>query len=239
MEIPVYENETLMGTLLVSVQGLYTVFETRLPATAVGTTIGRPFFGGGAVSTAEQCSALRQQANNSELRLTRLWLLGGEQAVSLGLLEPRGGERRFRRSLTRLELQKLPPQPWTALMLPDGESPTEQSLPRTRGRCPAAPIRDRRHTGADEVSFGMEREGEDEPRCARGPHQSPPATASPCAGKPNTPTAASPSPWRRLADGSLYDPERRLLALPWAGGEPPAPARKIWVNGRDYLLFHT
>ena len=43
--------------------------------------------------------------------------------------------------------------------------------------------------------------------------------------------------WRRLSDGSLIDPKRRLLALPWGGGHVPAPARKISLAGREYLVF--
>ena len=47
------------------------------------------------------------------------------------------------------------------------------------------------------------------------------------------------SAWRILPDGSMIDPKGRLLALPWAGGEPPYPARKISLDGRDYLVFRT
>ena len=43
--------------------------------------------------------------------------------------------------------------------------------------------------------------------------------------------------WRRLSDGSLIDSERRLLALPWAGGKLLPPARKIMVDGREYWAF--
>ena len=58
--------------------------------------------------------------------LCRLWLsdsLG--KSASLGLLEPGRGERRLCRRLTSLELQKLPPRPWTALVLPANERPSK------------------------------------------------------------------------------------------------------------------
>ena len=43
--------------------------------------------------------------------------------------------------------------------------------------------------------------------------------------------------WRLLSDGSLVEPKRRLLALPWAGERLPDPGRKIMVRGKEYLLF--
>jgi len=43
--------------------------------------------------------------------------------------------------------------------------------------------------------------------------------------------------WYVLPDGSLIEPNRRLLALPWAGERLPEPARKIMVKGKQYLLF--
>ena len=45
--------------------------------------------------------------------------------------------------------------------------------------------------------------------------------------------------WLRLPDGSLLDPDRGLLALPWAGGALPPGVAKIRVEGRDYWVFHT
>ncbi len=43
--------------------------------------------------------------------------------------------------------------------------------------------------------------------------------------------------WRLLSDGSLIDPGKRLLALPWGGGTVELPARKISLGEREYLLF--
>ena len=43
--------------------------------------------------------------------------------------------------------------------------------------------------------------------------------------------------WRRLPDGSLIDQKRRLLALPWSGGQLPQGARKIVLNGKEYWVF--
>ncbi len=45
--------------------------------------------------------------------------------------------------------------------------------------------------------------------------------------------------WIRLADGSLWSPGGRLLAMPWGGGPFPAQARKMRLEGRDYWLFRT
>ncbi len=43
--------------------------------------------------------------------------------------------------------------------------------------------------------------------------------------------------WRRLPDGSLIDPKRRLLALPWGGEKLPCGVRKILRNGKEYWMF--
>ena len=45
--------------------------------------------------------------------------------------------------------------------------------------------------------------------------------------------------WLRLPDGSLRDPGRGLLALPWAGGELPEGVERVRLNGREYWVFHT
>lgn len=47
----------------------------------------------------------------------------------------------------------------------------------------------------------------------------------------------SKSCWHRLSDGSLVDPRRRLLALPWGGGKLPQGAHKIVLNDREYWAF--
>ncbi len=43
--------------------------------------------------------------------------------------------------------------------------------------------------------------------------------------------------WRLLPDGSLIDPKRRLLALPWGGEKLPPGARKNVLNGKEYWVF--
>lgn len=43
--------------------------------------------------------------------------------------------------------------------------------------------------------------------------------------------------WCRLPDGSLIDPKRRLLALPWAGEKLPRGTRRIRKNGMEYWVF--
>ena len=47
----------------------------------------------------------------------------------------------------------------------------------------------------------------------------------------------SESSWSLRSDGSLIDPGKRLLALPWGGGTVELPARKISLGKREYLLF--
>ncbi len=189
MDLPVYENETPVGTLRVARQGLYTVFTAELPSAAL------------------------------DAALTRLWLLDASGAAApLGLLEPTGEGRRLRRRLSRLELQRLPPEPRTALILPaDGK-------PRRGGLWPPAVPKD--------IPEGIERES-GRPQLAPTGSAAPASTSSRSASR----VPHSASPWRRLSDGSLVDPAGRLLALPWAGGEPPAPARTLSVDGREYMVF--
>ena len=211
MELRIFEGEGPVGRLSVSVQGLYTLFEARVAGEGTG--------------------------------LSRLWLLGKEgDPASLGLLEPRAGERLLRRRLSRLERQKLPPEPWTALILPA----EEQAL-----ASPSLSLRtgDRRawcgnpHSRPGDEENGLPRQ------CAHCLAMTEPAaSASGEAPGPGVKTEGPPPnsefrtpnselPWLHLPDGSLYDPAQRLLALPWAGGELPAGARKISVDGRDYLVF--
>lgn len=203
MEIPVYENEAQVGTLRVLSQGLYTVFEARLPALAF------PLGGGG-------CGVSRpSQTEGAAPLLTRLWLLGEKQVVSLGLLEPGEGGRRFRRRFSRLELQKLPRSPWTALILPAGESP----IPASSGEGDCGVSRPSQTEGVSVAAL---------------PLSSPPQAA----GTPSPRGEARSASWLSRPDGSLYDPQRRLLALPWAGGEAPAAARILRLDGREYWVFH-
>ncbi len=211
MELQIFEGGGIAGTLSVSVQGLYMLFEARAEGEGTG--------------------------------LSRLWLRGeGGGAASLGLLEPRAGGRFLRRRLSRLERQKLPPRPWTALILPAEEpapaSPT-QSL-RTG---------DRRAGCGNPQSLPGEEENGLPRQCAHGlamieaaasAYGEAPAPPAKTAGLPPNSEFRTPHsefPWFRLSDGSLLDPARGLLALPWAGGELPAAARKISVDGRDYLVF--
>ncbi len=210
MELQILEGGSLAGTLSVSVQGLYMLFEARVAGEGTG--------------------------------LSRLWLRGeGGGAASLGLLEPRAGGRFLRRRLSRLERQKLPPRPWTALVLPAEERPSAS---------PTLSLRtgERRARCGNPQSLPGEEENGLPRQCAHCLAMTESAaSASVGAPNPGANTAGLPPnsefrtphselPWLRLSDGSLRDPARRLLALPWAGGELPAAARKMSVDGRDYLV---
>lgn len=55
---------------------------------------------------------------------------------------------------------------------------------------------------------------------------------APTGGKTNSKFA-----WCFLSDGSLVEPKRRLLALPWAGEKLPRGTRRIRKNGMEYWVF--
>lgn len=130
MTITIYENDAPAGSLQITRQGLYTLFEARLSAPQ-RTTVDRPASDRASDSAAARCAALRRRPPDPEAPLTRLWLSDGAGGFApLGLLEPRGEERLFRRRLTRLDLRALPARPAFALALPDGERPAPALLPR-------------------------------------------------------------------------------------------------------------
>ena len=143
--------------------------------------------------------------------LTRLWILGRDgDAAPLALLEPVPGGRRLSRRLSRLELGRLPAAPVRA-QARDAEGECSafsfQSSEETDG-----------HTSDVGHWFAMTGLGDGDAGGDRG-------------------AGDGGSSWLRCADGSLVDPRRRLLALPWGGGQVPAPARKISLAGREYLVF--
>ncbi len=190
MEIPIYENDERVGTLQVSVQGLYTVFLAQLPPRrAVGAAISRPQDGNGENRNGRLIAAPTEKPGDCAQSLSRLWILGRNGcAQNLGLFRPGKERRTFFRKLSRLECSRLPSAPVKALVLPNGERPV---LPRKEGELNNSELR-----------------------------------------IPN-----SEFSWRRLPDGSLIDPKRRLLALPWSGGQLPQGARKIVLNGKEYWVF--
>lgn len=190
MEIPIFENGERVGTLQVSVQGLYTVFLAQLPPRrAAGAAISRPQDGNGENRNGRLIAAPTEKPGDCASSLSRLWILGRNGcAQDLGLFRPGKERRTFFRKLSRLECSRLPSAPVKALILPNGEKPTippkEEELQKSELRIPHS-----------EFS------------------------------------------WRRLPDGSLIDPKRRLLALPWSGEKLPRGTRRIRKNGMDYWVF--
>ncbi len=202
MDIPVYENDEQVGTMRVSVQGLYTVFLAELPPMQpVGAAVSRPPDEMGMNRSGRLIAAPAERPGNAVRSLSRLWILGRNgSARELGLLRPEKERRTFCRKLSRLECSRLPPAPLRALILPNGEKPKPSG--KAEERQPQASAAEDRKTAAG----------------SRAPH--------------------SGSAWRLLPDGSLLDPVRRLLALPWAGERLPGRARKILRNGKEYWVFH-
>lgn len=193
MEIPIFENGERVGTLQVSVQGLYTVFLAQLPPRrAVGAAISRPQDGNGENRNGRLKAAPTEKPGDCASSLSRLWILGRNGcAQDLGLFRPGKERRTFFRKLSRLECSRLPAAPVKALVLPNGERP---KLP------------------------GKGEEGRQK--------------VAPTGGKTNSKFA-----WCFLSDGSLVEPKRRLLALPWAGEKLPRGTRRIRKNGMEYWVF--
>ena len=214
MEVPIFENEAPVGTMQIVSQGLYTVFQTRLPAGGdAGTDSIRPQV----VAEAEPSERLMAasagkrvgvscadhsefRTPNSEFSLTRLWLVGKcGAAAPLGLMRQEEDGRSFCRKLSRRECQGLPKNPVRVLVLPNGKKPGD---PAGSGNGSSRTPTPTENTENSQLQI------------------------------PN-----SESVWLPLSDGSLIDPARRLLALPWRGGAVAAPARKISLGEREYLLF--
>ena len=194
MEIPVYEKGGQVGTLQIVSQGLYTTFQTRLPA---GGSAGADLSGRQTAAPPGN----REAEPSADHALTRLWLIGKcGAAAALGLLRQEADGRSFCRKLSRTECGRLPKHPVMALVLPNGEKPGKPAGSGRNG-APRTPS----HTEETRV--------------------------------PESGMANSDACWRPLSDGSLVDPGRRLLALPWGGGAVEPPARKISLGERDYLLF--
>ena len=194
MEIPIFENEAPVGTLRVFSQGLYTVFQTRLPAggCAGADSGGRPI-----AAPAEH----REAERSADPELTRLWLIGKcGAAAPLGLLRQEKGGRSFCRRLSRMECQRLPKTLARALVLPNGEAPGE----------------------AEDMGVNGAPEGPSPAK--KGTHS-------------KLRTSHSEFAWRPLSDGSLIEPGRRLLALPWGGEKLPLGVHKILRNGKEYWVF--
>lgn len=208
MEVPIFENEAPVGMLRIYSQGLYTVFQARLPAGRdVGADSIRPPMMAGADPSGRQIAAPAGKregssgAANPALSPTRLWLIGKcGTAAPLGLLRQEKDGRSLCRKLSRMECGRLPRNPVRALVLPNGEKPGEAAK-----------------NSVNESS------------------RTPPPAQK--ANDPDFPSPTSESSWRPLPDGSLIDQERCLLALPWGGGALPAPTRKIMWNGQEYWLF--
>ena len=201
MEIPIFENDEQVGTLRVSVQGLYTVFLAELPPMQpAGAAISSPPDEIGMNRSGRLIAAPTERPGNCVRSLSRLWILGRNgSAQELGLLRPGKERRTFCQKFSRLECRRLPSAPDRALVLPNGERPM---LPAKQEE------RQTRVSPAEDGKTNPER---------RSSH--------------------SEFAWRLLPDGSLIDPKRRLLALPWAGKRLPELARKIKVKGEEYLVF--
>ena len=204
MEVPIFENEASVGTLRIYTQGLYTVFQARLPAgEAVGADSIRPPMKARADLSGRLIAAPTEEgetARSADHVLSRLWLVGKcGAAVPLGLLRQEREGRSFCRKLSRRECQGLPKNPVRALVLPNGKKPGD---PAGSGNGSSRTPTPTENTENSQLQI------------------------------PN-----SESVWLPLSDGSLIDPARRLLALPWRGGAVAAPARKISLGEREYLLF--
>ncbi len=153
MDIPVYENDEQVGTLRVSVQGLYTVFLAELPPMQpVGAAVSRPPDEMGMNRSGRLIAAPAERPGNAVRSLSRLWILGRNgSAQELGLLRPEKERRTFCRKLSRLECSRLPAAPVRALVLPSGEKP-RLSGKAEEGRPQSSPREDRKTNAGPRVS---------------------------------------------------------------------------------------
>ncbi len=215
MELPVYEDQVPAGTLRICPQGLYTVFETRLPP---GEGLSRLWLLGEGRRWSLGLLEPREEGRFLRRRLTRLQLRALPPRIDRVLVLPSDAPAPPPNASTR-HCEPVTDVTGVAIRAPSSAKKTDCTLKgRPHGQSANWPRNDR---------------GEKSGAAAPGP-------TLPEGGRPEGAGGSPSSPaWLRLPDGSLLDPARRLLALPCAPGAAPARARKFTLDGREYWLFRT